>query len=74
MSSRNRAVLRACAVLVLAVLALTAWRDIAAYREQRARINARIHALQEYEQSLRGGGFVHAAPASYLKDREGRQG
>lgn len=67
MSSRAKAMLRACAVLVLAVLALTAWRDIAAYREQRARINARIHALQEYEHSLRGGGFVRAAPVSYLK-------
>jgi hypothetical protein len=67
MSSRAKAMLRACAVLALAVLALTAWRDITTYREQRARVNARIHALQEYEQSLRGGGFVRAAPVSYLK-------
>ena len=67
MPSRNKAILKACAVLVLAVLALTAWCDISAYREQRARVNARIHALQDYEQSLRGGGFVRAAPASYLK-------
>ncbi len=52
--------LKACAVLVLAVLALSVWRDIAAYREQRARTMMRMHALRDYEQSLRGGGFVRA--------------
>ena len=60
MSSRTKAMLKACAVLVLAVLALNVWRDIAAYREQRARIETRMHALRDYEQSLRGGGFVRA--------------
>ena len=52
--------LKACAVLVLAVLALSAWHDIAAYREQRARTLMRMHALHDYDQSLRGGGFVRA--------------
>jgi len=60
MSSRTKALLRACAVLVLAVLALTVWRDIASLREQHARNAARLRALHDYEQSLRGGGFVHA--------------
>jgi hypothetical protein len=53
-------VLKACAVLALAVLVLSVWRDIAAYREQRARTQNRLHALHDYEQSLRGGGFVRA--------------
>ncbi len=58
MSSRTKAMLRACAVLVLAVLALTVWRDIATWREQRARTAARLRVLHDYERSLRGGGFV----------------
>ena len=60
MSSRAKAMLRACAVLVLAVLALTVWRDIATLREQRARAAARLRVLHDYEQSLKGGGFAHA--------------
>jgi hypothetical protein len=60
MSSRAKAILRACAVLVIAVLALTVWRDIATLREQRDRAAARLRALQDYEHSLRGGGFVRA--------------
>lgn len=60
MSSRTKAMLKACAVLVLAVLALSVWRDIAAYREQRARTLMRLNVLRDYEQSLRGGGFVRA--------------
>ncbi|MGZ5925221.1 MAG: hypothetical protein ACXWLJ_00980 [Rhizomicrobium sp.] len=60
MPSRTKAMLKACAVLVLAVLALSVWRDIAAYREQRARTLMRLNALRDYEQSLRGGGFVRA--------------
>jgi hypothetical protein len=52
--------LKACAVLVLAGLALSVWRDIAAYREQRARTLMRLNVLRDYEQSLRGGGFVRA--------------
>lgn len=60
MSSRTRAMLKACAVLAAAVLALSVWRDIAATREQRARTQMRLNALHDYEQSLRGGGFVRA--------------
>ena len=59
-SSRAKAMLRACAVLAVAVLALTVWRDIATWREQRARTSARLRVLHDYEQSLRGGGFVRA--------------
>lgn len=58
--SRTKAMLRACAVLAIALLALTLWRDIATYLEQRARTAARLRALQDYERSLRGGGFVRA--------------
>ena len=59
--------LKACAVLVLAVLALSVWRDIAAYREQRARtLMPGWHALRDYEQSLRGGGFVRAQPPARI--------
>ncbi len=63
MSFRTKAMLRACAVLVLAVLALSVWRDIAAYRQQRARTLMRIHALRDYEQSLRGGGRIYLTAA-----------
>ena len=62
MPSRDKAVLRAVAVLVLAVLALTAWREIATWREQRDRTARRLRAIDIYEQSLRGGGSVRALP------------
>jgi hypothetical protein len=53
MSSRTKAMLKACAVLVLSALALMVWRDIATWREERARTAARLQAIQAYEQALR---------------------
>jgi hypothetical protein len=64
MSSRAKAMLRACAVLVLAVLALAAWREIATWREQRDRTAWRLRAIRIYEQSQRGGGSIRTVPMS----------
>jgi hypothetical protein len=68
MSSRAKAMLRACGVLVLAVLALAAWHQIATWREQRDRTAWRLRAIHIYEQSLHGGGSIRTVPMSISGD------